>query len=249
MKLSGRIINTLATLTLCASSSSFAADSITFASGAPLYDYQARVIIPILTEAFKESSIEFDAIAMPSLRALETSNSGLLDGELHRVYELHDITNNKYSNLLRIDCELLVVELMVFSKHSIDIKDWQDLSKYSVAYYRGRNDVSKNFAKLNVKPAIYQVNTDTQAFIMLALDRVDVVISEKKLGNKIILSDREFADIAAVGSLAKTHIYAYLHKKHQKLLPKIVDSLEQMKSKGRFQQLFAEAEKDVLNIE
>ena len=95
MKLSGRVVNILATLTLCASASSFAVDSITFASGAPLDDYQARVVLPILTEAFAQQNVEFSAVHIPSLRALQISNSGMLDGELHRVAGFHEITLEK----------------------------------------------------------------------------------------------------------------------------------------------------------
>ena len=249
MQLPRCLIKIVGTLALCSSSVCFAIDSITFASGAPLYDYQARVIIPILTAAFKENSIEFNAIALPSLRALETSNSGQLDGELHRVYELHDITNNKYPNLVRINCELLVVELIAFSKKAIYIKNWQDLSKYRIAYYRGRNNVSNHLNKLAIVPRVNQVNTDTQAFIMLAMDRVDIVISENKVGDNIISSDRRFTNISQVGHLEKTHIYAYMHKKHSALLPKIEKSLTQMKLSGQLQKIANKAEKHLVNID
>jgi len=234
MYLTKYLINTIAVLTICSCPVSIAGDSITFASGAPLDNYQASIIIPILTEAFKQHNIEFNAEHFPSLRALQVSNSGMLDGELHRVSNFHEITKNQYSNLLKIDCKLLSVHLNAFAKEKFVINNSADLQHYSLAYMRGRKDVNKLLKQQKTQQRIYKVNTELQAFQMLAADRVDIVISESYLGNRIIHADPKFNSITEIKHLLTTDIHSYIHKKHQELLPSIEKTLKQMKAHGRF---------------
>ena len=85
----------LSLMFLCSCQNAVAANSFTFSGGAPLDEYQPRVIISILTEAFAHHDIEFNAVHLPSLRSLEITNSGKLDGELHRVSNFKELTNNK----------------------------------------------------------------------------------------------------------------------------------------------------------
>jgi len=242
MKLSGRIVNILATLSLCASSSSFGVDSITFASGAPLDGYQAKVVLPILTEAFAQQNIEFTAVYIPSLRALKISNSGMLDGELHRVAGFHEITQNKYDNLIKIDHKLLSVYLAIFAKEDLIVDNWDDLNHYALAYYRGRKNVDTYLSHVGAQYGIYKVNTDKQAFHMLASNKVDIVISESHLGNTLINSNSNLSGIKEIKRLDKTDIYAYIHNKHQSLIPALISSLQQMKSQGKFEQIKLKAQ-------
>jgi len=239
MKLSRCIVSTLA---ICSSFSSFAIDSITFASGAPLEDYQARVIVPILTEAFAQQSVEFSAVYIPSLRALQISNSGMLDGELHRVAGFHEITQDKYNKLIKIDHKLLSVYLAIFAKDDLMVNNWDDLTNYTLAYYRGRKNVDAYLSHVGAQYGIYKVNTDKQAFHMLASNKVDIVISESHLGNSLINSNSNLSGIKEIKRLEKTDIYAYIHNKHQSLIPTLIRSLKQMEVQGRFEKIKLKAE-------
>jgi len=242
MKFSRRIVSILTTFTLCASSSSFAIESITFASGAPLEGYQARVVLPILTEAFAQQNIEFSAVYIPSLRALQISNSGMLDGELHRVSGFHEITHDKYNNLIKIDHKLLSVYLAIFAKDELMVDNWDDLTNYALAYYRGRKNVDSYLSHVGAQYGIYKVNTDEQAFHMLATNKVDIVISESHFGKTLINSSSQLNGIRELKRLDKTDIYAYIHKKHQSLIPALIRSLRQMKSQGKFEQIKIKAQ-------
>lgn len=237
MGFSRRIINLIATLSLSLSPASFSADSITFASGAPLDGYQAKVIIPILTEAFSQQDIEFNAVYIPRLRALQISNSGMLDGELHRVAGFHQITHDKYNNLIKIDHKLLSVYLAIFSKEELMIDNWDDLTQYALAYYRGRKNVDAYLSQVGAQYGIYKVNTDKQAFSMLARNKVDIVISESHLGKMLINSSSQLRGIKEIKRLDKTDIYAYIHNKHESLIPALLRSLQLMKSQGRIKQI------------
>jgi len=242
MKTSTRLVNILTTLILCASSSSSAIETITFASGAPLEDYQAKVVLPILTEAFAQQNVEFSAVYLPSLRALQISNSGMLDGELHRVGEFHEITQDKYNNLIKIDHKLLSVYLAIFAKEDLMVDNWDDLTNYALAYYRGRKNVDSYLSHVGAQYGIYKVNTDEQAFHMLASNKVDIVISESHLGKTLINASSHLSGIKELKRLEKTDIYAYIHNKHQSLIPALIRSLKQMEVQGRFEQIKLKAE-------
>jgi len=245
MNFSPRIIQFITTLSLCLSPLSSAVDSITFACGAPLDGYQAKAIIPILTEAFSQQNIEFSAVYIPSLRALQISNSGMLDGELHRVTDFHDITHDKYNNLIKIDHKLLSVYLAIFAKEDFVVNNWDDLNHYALAYYRGRKNVDAYLSNIGIQYDIYKVNTDEQAFQMLATNKVDIVISESHLGNSLIRSSSKLRGIKEIKRLDKTDIYSYIHNKHESLIPALLRSLQQMKAQGRIKQIKLKAQQSV----
>ena len=77
---------------------------------------------------------------------------------------------------------------------------------------------------------------------MLASNKVDIVISESHFGNSLINSSDQLSGIKEIKRLDKTDIYAYIHNKHQHLLPALVRALEQMKAQGRFKQIKAQAQ-------
>ncbi len=245
MRLFGRTVGTLNMLALCASSSTMAEEPITFASGAPLDNYQARVIQPILAEAFNQQSIEFNAVYLPSLRALQISNSGMLDGELHRVDDFHEVTDNKYNKLIRIDFKMLSVYLALFAKEELIINNWDDLNHYTIAYYRGRKNVDAYLNNVETQHNTYKVNTDEQAFQMLAKGKVDIVISESYLGTSIVNSHSQFNGILEIKRLERTDIYSYINKKHLSLLPALLNSLQHMQSQGRVEQIVQEAKQEL----
>ena len=130
-----------------------AVDEVTFSGGAPIDGYQPRIIVPILKEAFKRNGIRFHAEYNSSLRSLQISNSGMVDGELHRVYEFAELSDGKYLNLIKIESKLLSVWLAAFASKDIKIETWNDLKGYNVIYYRGGRMLSgslKEYYRLNV---------------------------------------------------------------------------------------------------
>lgn len=220
-----------------------AVDEITFSAGAPLDGYQARIIVPILSEAFNRNQISFHAEYHPSLRSLRLSNSGEVDGELHRVYNFFEVSNGKYPNLLRIESLLLSVWLSAFATKDIKIESWKDLKKYTVIYYRGRKNVESRLNLILPREQIYAVNTDAQAFKMLNAGRADIVISESVQGNKILADNPKLSAVVEIAKIQETKIYAYIHKKHEKLSPKIAETIEQMKVDNSFSKIVDDVNK------
>ncbi len=211
-----------------------AVDEVTFSAGAPLDSFQGQIIISVLNEAFKRNGIKFNAEYNPSLRSLERSNTGRVDGELHRVYDFHRVSNHQYPNLIRIESKLLSVWVAAFAKENIKIKKWSDLKDYRVVYYLGRKNVETFLGEVVPKNQILAVSNDVQAFQLLAAKRADVVISESINGQSIIKSRPVFNDIKEVAKLNETSIYAYFHKKHRELSTRIAKTLDEMKKEGSF---------------
>ncbi len=208
---------------------------LVFSGGAELGDYQPRIIIPILTEAFYRLGIKFSARYIPSSRSLAMSNSGKTDGELHRVYNFHEVSNGKYPDLVRIDSKLLSVWLAVFShRKDIKIERWEDLKNYNVIYYRGRQNVKNQLEKYLPKEQIYEVTTDKAAFNMLSKKRADIVISESHEGQILIESSTNLANIQEIGRLEETLIYSYINKRHESLAPLVAKTIERMKQDGTY---------------
>mgnify|MGYP000426774199 CR=1 FL=1 len=220
-----------------------AVDEVTFSAGAPLDSYQARIIVPILSEAFKRNQISFHAEYYPSLRSLQLSNSGEFDGELHRVYNFFEVSDGKYPNLLRIESLLLSVWLSAFSTKNLKIESWEDLNSYTVIFYRGRKNVEKQLLRVLPKEQIHEVNTDEQAFRMLVAGRADIVISESLQGNKIIANNPKLSHVVEVAKMHETKIYAYIHKRHEKLAPQIADTIEKMRADNSFSRIVNDVNK------
>ena len=220
-----------------------AIDEVTFSGGAPLDGYQPRIIVPILAEAFKRNGIRFHAKYYPSLRSLASSNSGQVDGELHRVYDFHLVSGGKYPNLIRIESKLLSVWLAAFTAKNIKIQTWNDLKEYNVIYYRGRKNVEQFLKKILPPERIHDTKTDKQAFKMLAAGRVDIVISESRQGKILISDNPEFSDIVEIAKIDETKIYAYIHKKHKEIAPKIAETIEKMKTDGTFSKIVDQVNK------
>lgn len=217
---------------------------LAFTGGAPLESYQPSIIIPILDEAFRINGIKFSSEYNPSLRSLVLSNSGEYDGELHRVYDFHIVSSGKYPNLRRIDTPLMSVWRSFFTTiPEITVETAEDLLPYRVAYYRGRQNIQKLLKGLIPDDQIQEVNTDRQAFEMLAAGRVDIVISESTEGLALIAENNSFSEIYELKKFDETKIYSYIHKKHESLLPIINETILKMKEDGTYQRLFEEAER------
>jgi ABC-type amino acid transport substrate-binding protein len=212
-----------------------------FTGGAASDSYQARVATAVLSEAFRRNGFRFRAEYHPSLRSLTLSNSGELDGELHRVANFHELSGRKYSNLIRIESKLLSLYTAVFSKQELRINAWGDLKGYRVAYYRGRKNIEHHLKGLLGGNRILALNDDEQAFAMLALGRADVVITTSNQGRQIVAGRPDLSGVREVGRVDEDVIYAYINTKHRALALKIAKTMEAMKLDGSFEAIVTEA--------
>ncbi|WP_031484620.1 substrate-binding periplasmic protein [Maridesulfovibrio frigidus] len=234
--------------TLC--STAVAQGEVVFASGSPLSTYQSRVIYPLLKEAFKRNGVEFDAKSYPSPRSLLMSNSGALDGELHRVYNFHEVSGGQYPNLVRIECDLLSIYLAVFSKNAdVKIVNWEQLVGSKVGFVSGKK-YAESFLGKTLKPEnIIRQSSEPNLFKMLAKGYIEYAISGGLEGKRLVLKHPDFHGIKEVGKLKETKIYAYMHKKHAALAEKVAITLIEMKKDGAFKKIVNEARHSYCEIE
>jgi len=221
------VLQKLVLIFLLFSHLSFSKETITFSAGAKLTDRQASFIIPKLKKAFSKMDIEFRAVFIPSERSIVHSNSGITDGELHRIKDFHKVTNGKYPNLIKINHKMMSVWVSAFAvDKKIKINSWEDFKKYKICYYRGRKNIQNRVDKIVPKENIFIVKNDLQAFSMLARKRVDIVISESSQGLEIIKSDSQFSNIREIKKLNETEIYSYINKKYKHLIKQLVHFLK-----------------------
>ncbi len=210
----------------------------TISAGSKLDTHQTSIVIRILSEALKKHGYQLKVISNPSARSLILANTGVVDGDLHRVYNFHQLTSNKFPNLYRINSYMMAVKRAAFvMDRKVKIESIEDLGKYNVLYQRGRKDLDTLLPKHVPREQLSTTNYDIQAFKMVHRGRGDVVISELERGKLLIQSNPELKDLSVAAVLSEIKIYTYLHIKHKKLANGLSVTLDEMKKDGSYQKL------------
>jgi len=192
------------------------------------------VVQEVGTRAFGKYDIKFSLMTYPSERALSTANFGDVDGDAYRVFDLHDKTGGKYPNLVRVDFPYISIHFTAFVKdNNIRITGWEDLANYKVAVIRGNKTMEAHVNKFVPRERQSVVHSYKQAFSMLLLDRVDIVVGKPIVGASYVKNN----NLYMTGKFQFQDIYMYLHKKHKKLIPKIEIELRKMKESGELRNI------------
>jgi len=201
------------------------AESLVFAKSGPL-DYSADISETILKEAYGRLNIHISTEVLPSERALSNANSGLLDGDIHRIIGLE----NLYPNLIRVPVPINAIEGMVFSKtKGLKIDSWDDLKYFSIGLRIGAKFAEAGSQGMNV----YPVTTNDQVFKMLDRGRTEVVVSTRIEG---LLTSKKLglANIYPIEpAIVNLKLYHYVHKKNKALIPELTRILKTMEKEGR----------------
>lgn len=216
-----------------------ATEKIVFSHGNPLDTHQATIIIPLLTEAFKRHGYDLDVVELPAHRSLVEANSGRVDGDLSRVSDFHSVSQNQYSNLIRIESKLMSVSISLFANKDLILDNPNDLSGLHIGYKRGEENTRKLLTDLYPADYIFATDSNEMSLRILAKGRLDVIVSESVAGNRIIKNNAEFKNLVEKGDLRELHIFAFIHRKHKKLGEQIALTLEAMKQDGSFAQITA----------
>ena len=210
---------------------------ITFGGGVRLDIDNAvtRIIIPLYTEAFKRLGIEFNAVQLPERRSLAMSNSGKVDGELRRVENFHEVSNNKFPNLIRVEFNIYTTEWSVFALKSAPIvNSISDLKDKAVGYRRGTAWIEKNLGKGSAKVTL--LNSDISAFRFVEMGRAEYVVISKDAGLQV-LNNMKDLNLVYRGSVGEIKVYPYMHKKHKLLAIKFAEMLEEMRIDGTYKKI------------
>lgn len=208
-------------------------ENIVFSTGegATIQDISVLVLI----EAYNKIGYDIEVRRLPNARALFTSNSGKVDGEVSRIKGI----NEKFVNLIQIPIAINFLEGYAFSKNSsLEITNWESLRKYKLVCVRGVKFVEANLSKRSIE--YHEVTLFTQAVKLLQVGRFEASVFPRINGLSAI-REAKVAGIKMVGKpLIKTKLYHYLHKKNANIAIKIQTVLEEMEQSGRIAEIRAE---------
>jgi polar amino acid transport system substrate-binding protein len=179
----------------------------------------------IILEAYKRLDIEIVFKVLPAERALQSSNSGGVDGELVRIAGIDE----RYPNLIRIPVSHVTAEQMAFGRDAtIVIDGWQSLAPYKFAFHRGYKVAEKNTEGMNR----HRTGTDEATFRMVAAGRMDLALANRFTGEKII-DDLGLDNVVMIRPPVQVDpLFHYLHNKHAGLVPRITAVLSRMEVDG-----------------
>lgn len=194
----------------------------------------------VVTEAYKRIGFKIQIERLPAARALKISNKGEVDGELFRIA---DIVND-YPNLRMIPIPIYILEARVFSKDvEFSVNGWESLRPYNIGIVRGVKHAELGTKGMNRH---ISVNYD-HLFKMLYKKRVDIVVAARLSGlesiAKLNLKEIKMLD----NPIVKLPLYHFLHKKHERLIPKLTEVLRRMEKEGTLQKIRHEEELNLLN--
>jgi len=184
----------------------------------------------ILREAYKRIGISVNFLALPGRRTLVESNSGRTDGEVARIIGIE----NEYQNLVRVPIAISQLDGVAFVKKSgLVVGGWSSLKNYTIGAFSGSKFVEKNAVGMDV---VYLPGAKN-LFPMLESGRIDLIVIPYLSGLKFIKKNSLLGFKALAPSLTTTKLYHYLHKKHQKILPRLTEVLEIVARENRIQSI------------
>ena len=182
-------------------------------------------------EMFKRIGVEVEVSRVPSERSLINVNAGLDDGDLFRVAGLE----KEYPNLVLVPEKMLDNDFVVFTKRKdIQIRTWDDLKPYSVAFVTGWKPY-----ELNVKGTRDLTKTPSIHELLPLLDngRADLVLMDRWQGGWVA-KQQGYTGRVLDPPLARFEEFMYLNKKHAALAPRAAKALADMKADGSYKKLY-----------
>ncbi len=195
---------------------------------------QTGFVDRLLGTALQRLGYRFESVRIPAERALIIANAGINDGEILRIAGLQNI----YPNLIQVPEKLIDLEFVAFTRNkSLNINDWQDLARYTVAIIIGWK-----IFEHNVPPAteLTRVQNVDQLFTLLLKGRADVILYTSWSGLAYIHKHQLQGMSIVEPPLERQSMYVYLHKRHSELVPRLAEELRRLKAKGEERRLHFE---------
>ncbi len=181
----------------------------------------------LMIELFKRIDIDMELVFTTTEKSLVDVNSGFFDGEINRIEGIE----KAFPNLVRIPESNMIMHFVAFSKRSFDINGWSSIKPLYIGLVRGWKILERNTEGF---PNVTSTPTEKELFTMLNKNRLDIALYAKLTGY-VALEHFGFTDIRHLEPpLASRPMYLYVHKKHKTLVPKIADTLREMKRDGSY---------------
>jgi len=195
-------------------------------------DEQAGFVDVVVKEALRRIGFGLETVRLPAERALINANAGIDDGDLLRIPGLQ----KTYPNLIQVPEKIIDLEFVVFTKHvEFPVTGWRSLRPYSIAIITGWKVLERNITEA---AALTKVKNVYQLFTLLLKDRVDAIVYSRWLGFGYIRQHHVRGVRILEPPLVRRGAYVYLHKKHQRLVPKLAAALRAMKADGSYRRAF-----------
>ncbi len=149
--------------------------------------------------------------------------------------------DKEYKNLIMVPHPVDFGEAMVFTKNKVfPVNGWDSLKPYKIGILRGNKFAEKGTEGMNRLPA----NTIEQLFEMLDAERADIIVLLRWNGSTT-LKKMNLTGIRVLEPPVETMpLYHYLHKKNERLVPKVAAALKEMEKEGLIQKIREQAQAD-----
>ena len=176
-----------------------------------------KALLQLSQEAFRRAGAEFKLVSLPSERSLKSADAGEVDGEGLRVAGL----TAQYPNLVQVPERYVRISFVAFAKDATINLD---------------NGWESNATGAR---AVTKVDKPEQMFQMLDGGRVDLALYTRADG-LALARGLGLPSIAPVWpALKDVDMYLYLHKKHEALVPRLVQALKAMKTDGSYNRILS----------
>lgn len=199
-----------------------------------------RIVLP---QIYRNVGITINIQPLPGKRAQYVANSGVLDGEIMRIWSY----GKDNLNTVRVPTPYYYLETMPFVLNSTNIKvhSIEELSNLRLTKVRGvkhTNIITRDVDEL------YDVSSTEDMFKLLLGKKVDVALTNT-LDGHLVLKRLGLNNITPMKQpLATLPLYHYIHKKNKHLVPLIDAEIKRMKKNGELAYLIAAAEQHIFKV-
>ena len=182
-----------------------------------------------LREAYQRLGVPIKFMKLPGKRALEFTNEGQTDAEMHRIKGLE----GRYPNLIRIKTPYIETHNSIFVlKGRPGIDGWHNLKGLKMGFRRGLKAAEILAEAHHIIPV--QTIGIAESLKMLSLGRVDAVFDNVTVA-KEMMNLLKINNVIEVKNLtSQVDLYHYIHRKHGHLATQLNDVFLKMKQEGKF---------------
>ena len=194
---------------------------------------QSGFLDAVASAAFRRAGVKLKLVKLPAERALRNANAGIGDGELARIAGLEA----QYPNLVRVPEKLIDWTFSAFSRDASIPARWEVIRQHQVGHIKGWKIYEQQLAGA---PHVISVDDAAQLFRLLELDRIEVALYDRWLGDALVRQQGIMGVHALEPPLATREMFIYLHKRHAALVPRLAAALRAIKAEGLYDRLYRE---------
>ena len=194
---------------------------------------QSGFLDAVASAAFRRAGVILKLVKLPAERALRNANAGIGDGDMVRIAGLEA----QYPNLIRVPEKLIDWSFTAFSKDASIHARWEVIRQRQVGHINGWKIYEQQLAGA---PHVIRVDDAAQLFRLLELDRIEVALYARWLGDALVQQQGIKGVHAIEPPLATREMFIYLHKRHAALVPRLAEALRAIKAEGLYDRLYRE---------